>query len=46
VYQKSAKPRTDIKQIQQANYWYDAIAQLVESYSPQLPEVLLQQDIN
>ncbi len=39
-------PLTDIAQMKAAGYWYDAVAQLVETKSPQLSEFLQLEDIN
>lgn len=45
-HQIPAAPLTDIAQMQAAGYWYDAVAQLVETKSPQLSEFLQQEDIS
>lgn len=44
-YQKPIKPLTNIEQMKQAGYWYDAVAQLIESHAPQLSDLLLQEGI-
>jgi hypothetical protein len=45
-YQKSATPMTDVTQMTNAGYWYDAVAELVETKSPRLQELLLQEGIS
>jgi hypothetical protein len=45
-YQQPSTPLTDTKQMLKEGYWYDAVTQLVESHSPQLTELLQQEDIN
>jgi hypothetical protein len=46
-YQQPSEPlTTDTAQLLKAGYWYDAVAQLVESHSLQLTEVLQQEGIN
>jgi hypothetical protein len=44
-YETPAKPLTDTAQMAKAGYWYDAVAQLVETKSPQLPELLRKEGI-
>jgi hypothetical protein len=44
-YETPSKALTDVAQMTSAGYWYDAVAQLVETKSPKLPELLRQQGI-
>lgn len=44
-YKKPIKPLINAEQMKQAGYWYDAVSQLIESNSPQLPNLLLQEGI-
>lgn len=45
-HEKPTVPLTDIAQMKATGYWYDALAQLVETKSPQLSEFLQQENIN
>jgi hypothetical protein len=45
-YETPSTALTDIAQMQATGYWYDAVAQLVESKSPQLSEFLRQENIS
>ena len=45
-YQQPATLLTDTAQMIKAGYWYDAVAQLAESHSPQLTELLQQEGIS
>ena len=44
-YQQPDETLTSVQDMKQAGYWYDAIAQLVESHSPQLSNELSQEGI-
>jgi hypothetical protein len=44
-YKALNKPLTDATELSKAGYWYDAVAQLVEANSPQLPALLNQEGI-
>ena len=44
-YETPTKPLTDTALMTKAGYWYDAVAQLVETNSPKLPELLRQEGI-
>jgi hypothetical protein len=45
-YQKTASPLNDITQMITAGYWYDAVSELLETKSPQLQDVLVQEGIS
>lgn len=44
-YEPSSDSLTDVEDMKQAGYWYDAISRLVESKSPQLSDELSKQGI-
>ena len=44
-YKKPTTPMTDVTQMTNAGYWYDAVAELVETKSPRLQDLLLQEGI-
>ncbi|MCX7068854.1 MAG: DUF928 domain-containing protein [Methylococcales bacterium] len=44
-YETPTKPLTDTAVMTKAGYWYDAVAQLVETNSPKLPELLRKEGI-
>jgi hypothetical protein len=44
-YKALSKPLDDASELSKAGYWYDAVAQLVETNSPQLPSLLNQEGI-
>jgi hypothetical protein len=45
-YQAPSAPLSNIAQMSQSGYWYDAVAQSIETNSPSLQELLQQEDIN
>lgn len=45
-YTVPATPLTDTAQMAEAGYWYDTVAQLVETKSPQLDKLLQQEGIS
>ncbi len=45
-YQKPTTPMSDFTQMTAAGYWYDAVAELVETKSPKLQDVLSQEGIS